>query len=376
MKTETNRFNVIAAIGKQSADYCFRQEEVLEYMKMEYNDDTANRKLTILSRQSGIVQRYSVVPDFSITCATPALFTNHSPPVLEKRMDAYKASVLKLAIGAIDNAFQKVSAKLRPEQVTHILTVSCTGLYAPGLSTQIIEHYSLPDTTFHTGINFMGCNASFPALRLADLIVKSDEKAVVLIVCAELCTIHFQPKDNNDNLLANSIFADGAAAMVIVSGESAKSIELSGPEIRGFSTLTLKSGKSLMAWDLNSVNFEMILSPDIPGFIGNNVQYIAGKLKEEFKLNYLESVKWAIHPGGKKILDEFISKMKITKEDIHESYHVLSDYGNMSSVTIIYVLDEILSAGNYHGPLIEMGFGPGISIESALLYIPAATDKS
>jgi predicted naringenin-chalcone synthase len=376
MKNEVRNFNVIAAIGKKFADYRFKQEEVLEYMKQEYNNDTASRKLAILSRQSGILHRHSIVPDFSITCEKPELFINKTKPELENRMLAYKGSALKLATGAIDNAFEKLSAKLQPDQITHILTVSCTGLYAPGLSTQLIEHYSLSDNTFHTGINFMGCNASFPALRFADLIVKSDSKAVVVVVCVEICTIHFQPKDNNDNLLANSLFADGSGAMVIISDSFAKSKDIVGPELRGFSTLTLNTGKDLMGWDVNSINFEMILSPEIPGFIGSNLPYIAEKLKNNFQLSNLESVKWAIHPGGKKILDEFISAMKLNKDDIKESYHVLSEFGNMSSVTIIYVLDEILSDGKFEGPLIEMGFGPGISIESAFLYIPSVTEKA
>lgn len=375
MKNEVSAFNVIATIGKKFADNRFKQAEVLEYMKQEYNDDTASRKLAILSRQSGILYRHSVVPDFSVECQNPALFTYKTTPGLDNRMLIYKNSALNLATGAIDDAFGKLSGKLEPSQITHLLTVSCTGLYAPGLSTQLIEHYSLSDNTFHTGINFMGCNASFPALRLADLIVKSDNKAVVVVVCVEICTIHFRPKDNNDNLLANSLFADGSGAMVIISDSLAKSRDINGPEIRGFSTLTLNAGKELMAWDLNSINFEMILSPEIPGFIGKNIAYIADKLKKEFQLTNLESVKWAIHPGGKKILDEFISSMKLNKEDIKESYHVLSEFGNMSSVTIIYVLDEILSDGEFEGTLIEMGFGPGISIESAFLNIPTIQDR-
>lgn len=375
MNGKKSNFNVIAGIGKQLAGFRFRQEDVLDYMKQSYNDNTASRKLAILSRQSGINQRYSVVPDFNIGCENPGLFDRKAKPLLEKRMEVYKNSALSMAIAAVDNAFSKLQGKLEPKQVTHVLTVSCTGLYAPGLSTQLIEHYNLPETTFHTGINFMGCNASFPALRLADLIVKADQDAVVIIVCVEICTIHFQPKDNDDNLLANTIFSDGAAAMVITSGESARMRGFTGIEILGFSSLTLNKGKSLMAWDVNSINFEMVLSPDIPGFIGGNVKYLSEKLTAEFGLDNLQNVKWAIHPGGKRILDEFVYQMGIQKEDISESYKILSEFGNMSSVTIIFVLDEILSNNGFTGPLIEVGFGPGISIESAFLFVRSSKKK-
>jgi alpha-pyrone synthase len=121
-------------------------------------------------------------------------------------------------------AFQKLNTSIADFKITHLITVTCTGIYAPGLGAALIEQLNLPEDIFHTAINFMGCNAAFPALNLADMIAKTDENAKVLIVCVELCTLHFQAVDNNDNLLANTIFGDGSAAVVVVSDKAAKKI--------------------------------------------------------------------------------------------------------------------------------------------------------
>lgn len=362
--------SVIASIGTASPANKFKQDEVLEFMKSTYGDDQARRKLSVVSRQSGIEYRNSVVPDFSLSCTDPELFADHTTPDVNQRMDIYKKNVLPLSIEAIEKAFNNIASVITVKDITHIITVSCTGLFSPGLSTLIIEHYHLSDITFHTAINFMGCNASFPALRLADLIVKDNMRAVVLVLCVELCTIHYRPKDNNDSILANTIFADGAAAMLITSADRMSGTSLNRfYKIRAFNTLTLNEGKSLMAWDLNPVNFEMVLSAEIPHFIAQNLKYIGEILKAEFQLSDFDHIKWAIHPGGRKILDAFISEMHLNKEDLVESYTILANYGNMSSVTIIFILKEILENLTISGDIIEMGFGPGITIESALLSI-------
>lgn len=360
--------SVIAAIGTASPANRFTQEEVLEYMVSVYPDTSAKRKLSILSRQSGIKYRNSVLPDFSPACMDRRLFQDGGLPDVQQRMEVYKENALMLAIMATGKAFAEVNDDLQPAMITHVITVSCTGLYSPGLSAELIDHYGLPKNTFHTGINFMGCNASFPALRMADLIVKDNPDAVVLVVCVELCTLHFRPRDNNDNLLANTIFADGAGAMIVTSPGKVQNKAGRILEIKGFDSVTLKEGMPLMAWDINAVNFEMVLSADIPQFLGNNMEYLTKELSSEFGLSNLERIKWAVHPGGKKILDAFISRMKLLPENIAESYKVLAEYGNMSSVTILYILKEIISDESVESDIISIGFGPGITIEAALLH--------
>jgi len=371
--------STIISIGTAVPKYSAKQSAILEFMKTAYNDDTASRKLNILFHNSGIQTRYSVLPDFGNKQSQNNFFNvNQQVPNVTQRLTVFKENAASLAIAAIKVAFQKLNTNIADAEITHLITVSCTGIYAPGLGSELIEQLDLPNDIFHTAINFMGCNAAYPALNLADMITKTDDNAKVLIVCVELCTLHFQAVDNNDNLLANTIFGDGAAAVVVISDKAAKKNHQSGLSISGFYSLLLNKGKSLMGWNITPVNFEMVLDSGIPEFIGNEVNEIVRKASEKLKINPSAIDKWAIHPGGKKILDSIKKQMQLSDSNMQYSYKVLSDYGNMSSPTILFVLNEIMQAEHAAGEtLFSIGFGPGLSIETALLsYVNNGFEKS
>ena len=358
----------IISIGTAVPKYGTKQSTLLDFMHTAYKDDSASRKLKILFHHSGINTRYSVIPDFDTSNTEHYLFNgNPNPPTVEKRLGQYKENAVSLAIDAIQNSLQKINTTVAEFGITHLITVSCTGIYAPGIDTEIMEQLDLPNDIFHTSINFMGCNAAFPALKIADMIAKTDEKAKVLVVCVELCTLHFQPKDNHDNLLSNTIFGDGAAAVIVVSDTAAKQNHQNGLVLNGFYSLLLNKGKDLMGWNITPVNFEMVLDAKIPEFIGEEVNDVV--LKAGKKLNITPSAinKWAIHPGGKKILDTIKKELQLNDEDMQYSYKVLNEFGNMSSPTILFVLNEIMQAE--HKPnetIFSIGFAPGLSIETAL----------
>jgi predicted naringenin-chalcone synthase len=371
--------STIISIGTALPQYSTKQSTILEFMKTAYNNDIASRKLNILFHKSGIKTRYSVIPDFGNNLTENSFFNlNQRVPDVTQRSIAFKETATSLAIGAIKDAFEKLNTTVTDFKITHLITVTCTGIFAPGLGAKLIDQLDLPDDIFHTAINFMGCNAAFPALNLANMITKSDENAKVLIVCVELCTLHFRAVYNNDNLLANTVFGDGSAAVVIVSDEAAKKNQKSGLSINGFYSLLLKKGKDLMGWNITPVNFEMVLDSGIPEFIGNEVNEIIMKASRKLKIDPLAIDKWAIHPGGKKILDSIKKQMGLSESDMQYSYKVLSDYGNMSSPTILFVLNEIMQAKHANGETIfSIGFGPGLSIESALLtYVTNMIEKS
>lgn len=371
--------STIISIGTAVPRYSAKQSAVLEFMKTAYNDETASRKLNILFHNSGIQTRYSVLPDFSNNQTENSFFNVNQPvPDVTQRLNIFKENVASLAIAAMNAAFQKLNTSIADFKITHLITVTCTGIYAPGFGAALIEELHLPEDIFHTAINFMGCNAAFPALNLADMITKTDENAKVLIVCAELCTLHFQAVDNNDNLLANTIFGDGAAAVVVVSDKAAKMNYQPGFSINGFHSLLLYKGKDLMGWNITPVNFEMVLDTGIPEFIGNEVNYIISKASKKLKTDPSAIDKWAIHPGGKKILDSIKKQTQLSDSDMQYSYKVLSKYGNMSSPTILFVLNEIMQAEQADGETIfSIGFGPGLSIETALLtYASNLSEKS
>jgi len=358
----------IISIGTAVPQYGTKQSSILDFMVSAYDDEKVTRKLSLLFNHSGIESRYSVVPDFNDN-ESDHLFFNDSNggPTVEDRLTIYKDLALTLAVDAIEDSLQKIKETITDFGITHLITVTCTGIYAPGLDAELINQLDLPAEIFHTAINFMGCNAAFHALKLSDMITKTDESAKVLIVCVELCTLHFKPKNNHDNLLSNTIFGDGAAAIIVTSDAYAQQNHHSGLAINGFYSIILNRGKELMGWNINPVNFEMILDSRVPDFIGEEIEDIV--INAGIKLNIKpEGIdNWAIHPGGKKILDTIKRQLNMNDKDLIHSYKVLNDYGNMSSPTILFVLNEILKSKLNSGETIfSIGFGPGISIETAL----------
>ena len=358
----------IISIGTAVPKYGTKQSTILEFMHDAYRDETASRKLKILFHHSGITTRYSVVSDFNNNKPENKLFNrDQTAPNVEKRLDIFKNHAVSLSIEAIQNSLKKLNTTIEEFEITHLITVTCTGLYAPGIDAVLIEQLNLPIDIFHTSINFMGCNAAFHALKLGDMIAKTDVNAKVMIVCVELCTLHFQPKNNHDNLLSNTIFGDGAAAVVVVSDTQSKQNHQGGMTINGFYSLLLGKGKDLMSWDITSLNFEMVLDAKVPEFIGDEVNDILLKAGRKLNITPEKIDKWAIHPGGKKILDTIKKQLQLNDTDLQYSYKVLDEYGNMSSPTILFVLNEIMQTE--HKPnetIFSIGFGPGLSIETAL----------
>ncbi len=353
----------IISIGTAVPKHRTAQPAILEFMQAAYGNDVASRKLNVLFNNSGISSRYSVIPDFDKS-KQQHIFFNGTPSKanVENRLHVFKEQAMPLAINAIDDAFNKIDSDINTFGVTHLISVTCTGLSAPGLSAELIEKLKLPTDIFHTSVNFLGCNAAFHALKIADMITKSESNAKVLIVCVELCTLHFQPKNNHDNLLSNTIFGDGAAAVIITSNDS----DRKGLSIKGFYSLLLNKGKDLMGWNITPVNFEMILDSKIPEMIGDEVNTIVLNASKKLNIKAESISKWAIHPGGKKIIDVIKNKLQLTEEDVKASYKILDEFGNMSSPTILFVLNELIENVGRGETVFSIGFGPGLSIETAL----------
>ncbi len=357
----------IISIGTAVPEFAVQQDTILEFMQDAYQEPVTSRKLNMLFQNSGIETRYSVLPDFLNNGHQVLYPDNKEKLFIEERIDIYKQKSIPLALNAIRICFRNIGTSPKDLKITHLITVTCTGIHSPGLDSILIEELNLSPDIFHTSLNFLGCNAAFPALKIADAIVKSDNKAKVLIVCVELCTLHFQPKNNSDNLLSNTIFGDGAAALLLVSEDSAISDSYSGLRLNNFFSTTLSHGKDLMGWNLTTINFEMILNSGIPGFLGKELEQLKEKILSKFKISLDEIQHWAIHPGGKKILDVVRQQLNLESYQIEPSYKVLKQYGNMSSPSVLFVLVEILKNINYGDTVFSMGFGPGISIEAALM---------
>lgn len=326
-------------------------------------NDAGNRKLQFLYHQSGIDTRYSVISDYTRPAREwkfyPATENLEPFPSLETRMQVYEKHAAPLSMAAIRKC---LDGKLDPREITHLITVSCTGMSAPGLDLEIVSLLELPKTVFRTSVNFMGCYAAIHALKLADALCRSDAAAKVLIVCTELCTLHFQRDPTMNNILSSLLFADGSAAALITQND----FPAKGIHIDGFYSEIIAKGKKDMSWELSSTGFQMGLSSYVPDLIEEDFGGLVRHALEKQQVAQSDVSHWCIHPGGKKILDCIYKSLHFTNGHLDTSYQVLKEYGNMSSATILFVLQRMMSSFDYSQPNVVFGaaFGPGLTMES------------
>jgi len=344
-----------------------------DYIRDRMMDWTGNprtaRYIRAVYDRSGIAKRHSVLPDFQ-RGVTPELFHEDAPePSTEERNRCYIRHARELSVEVARRAL----AGFSPADVTHVVTASCTGFYNPGMDYDIVVGLGLPATVERYHLGFMGCYAAMPGLRMAEQFCRANPRAVVLVVCLELCTLHFQLRDNPDNVLANALFADGAAAAVV----SARPPTGLAPVLRlgeFLPALALEGGGD-MAWDIGNHGFNIVLSSYVPDIIAGKIGPIIDQILGRSARQRGEIDRWAIHPGGKAILDKIERSLLLEPDQLQPSRDVLRDYGNMSSATILFVLRRILDTltPGHEEQLCAMAFGPGLTIETALLEaVPAA----
>ena len=323
----------------------------------------AGRKLKALYQQSGISTRYSVIPDYSQPIQDWQFYPpteNLEPfPSLELRMQWYRQHAAELSLRAIHRCLE---GHCEPHAITHLITVSCTGMSAPGLDLELVEALQLPPTVFRTSINFMGCYAAVHALKLAHALAAGGEGIRVLIVCTELCTLHFQQEPTLDNMLSSLLFSDGSAAALIVSDDTTGK----GLKLRNFYSEIVPEGKTAMTWDLSSTGFQMALTGYVTDLIRADFAALVGRALEKAGIERPRISHWCIHPGGRKILDAIHKSLSFTNGDLLPSYTILDDFGNMSSPTILFVLQRILEnlSHSRDNCIFGAAFGPGLTMET------------
>jgi len=369
--------SLISSIGTANPSHKYTQTDLVNFMSNAHGIVNGSEvKLKALYRATGIKYRYSVLEDYGKEADQFSFYPNNSNlepfPDTASRMSVYKNEALNLSLAAVRNCLSKMD-DYDVSNITHVITVSCTGFYAPGLDIDLIHNLRLNKNIHRTAINYMGCYAAISALRAADSMVRANKEASVLIVCVELCTLHFQKSDTLDNRLANALFSDGAAAMLIESNHNSQQIQLNPV---AFNSDILPSGSEDMAWSVGNLGFEMKLSTYVPEVIKSGVKHLSKALLSKIDSNAdIEGIKYfAIHPGGKKILEAVEEELGITKEDNKFAYHVLNNYGNMSSPTIVFVLNELskhLTREDHGEYIFCMAFGPGLTLESSLLKVVA-----
>lgn len=361
-----------AIIGIGTANPCYKQNQqtaaelVCETLDL---DPIEKKLLKSIYKFTGIKQRYSVLSD---ACKTPEQFEffpndRHSPfPSTAARMQVYKANALNLALAAIKDCLSSVE-NFNVQEITHLITVSCTGMYAPGLDIELVQQLNLSTDTQRIAINFMGCYGAFNGIKTADAICKADPDAKVLVVCVEICTIHFQKKTDLDNLTSNAIFSDGASCVLIQRIPKDKKYF----RLDAFHCDLLANSHNEMAWHIGDSGFDMILTSYVPEAIKRGISLFLDRLMEKLRLSSSDINYYAIHPGAKKILRACEKALGITEEQNKYAYHVLENYGNMSSATIIFVLksiwQDIVATRDHNKIIFSCAFGPGLTLESMLL---------
>ncbi len=311
--------------------------------------------------RSAIDIRHTVLTDFD---GVPSGFINSETSAFERPTTAQRNAIYveqapKLFAQAARGALQ--AAGVVASEITHVVTASCTGFFAPGPDFRLVRDLGIPSSAQRDHVGFLGCAAAFPALRAAYRICAADPGAVVLVACGELCSIHLAPSSDTDQILASAVFADGAGAAIVSAARAAR-----GPSLvmDGFATRLTSEGADDMQWIIGDHGFEMTLTQEVPRIIEREV---AGLLAPVLARGEID--RWAVHPGGRSILDRFEHAMGLAPNALDHSREVLRAYGNMSSATVLFVLQRLLADATLTDGerILGIAFGPGLTVEIAEL---------
>lgn len=363
----------ILGMGTALPAHAVNQPDIAELIAASLQDrpDLARFAKRIF-RSCGVETRYTVEPSYLGTleeCRYLPSAEHTNIPTTRERMDTYQREAFPLAVKAAEQAIQ--DAGISPEGITHMITVSCTGQYLPGLDVQLIRHLGLSARVNRLPLIFQGCAAGLKAIQMARDVVQGAPGSQVLIVCVELCTLHFQPVQDREALFAASFFGDAASASIVGTPEAKHRDYLSLGT--GYSVLLPDSTED-MTWEVADYGYDLYLSPRIPKLLGVH-------LEEELRLllqgdSFPEL--WAIHPGGRGIVDSVQEVMNLKQEQTKYSRDILRDYGNLSSNTILFVLQAMRQdmkkreESSVSG--VAMAFGPGLTAElMKFTYVPALT---
>jgi predicted naringenin-chalcone synthase len=351
-------------------EFSFSQEQACLKMQEWFKDDRTRRILRVLYRQSGIERRHSVITNFDGN--EGASFFKTGPDALPQgpgtaaRNDIFTRESRSLSVALAGKVFDRCPG-IGPKDVTHVVTASCTGFYNPGPDYYIVRDLGMRYSTERYHLGFMGCYAAFPALRMAAQFCEARPEAVVLVLCLELCSLHLQMIGKEDSLLANSLFADGAGAAIVSAREPAPG--RNAYRIGDFHSALVPGGEGDMAWSIGDRGFDIALSSYVPKIIGANIREFIEPSLAASGLAPADVETWAVHPGGRAIIDQVQTSLALRPEQVRASREVLRDYGNMSSASILFVLRNILERPSRSDveKVCAMAFGPGLTVEMALL---------
>ena len=314
-----------------------------------------------MATRSGIAHRYSVLTpneastEFHINAHE--FYRTGAFPLTAQRMAVYERFAPVLMRRALDNLRLGDAERAG---ITHVIITTCTGLYAPGLDFEAVDHLGLRTDVERTVIGFMGCYAAINGLKSARHIVRSEPSARVLMVNLELCTLHLQETAELEQVLSFLVFADGCAASLI-------SAETTGFALDSFRAVLIPTTRELITWKIGGVGFDMLLSGQVPGAIGKALEHGGAEvLGNDLAVGDISL--WGVHPGGKSVLDAVERGLGLPAHALSCSREVLERFGNMSSATVMFVLERLLAEANPGERGCAMSFGPGLTAETMLFH--------
>ena len=385
----------LRGFGLALPEHSIAQADAADLVR-SFNADTEDqaRVLRELYRRTGVRRRHSVVLESSgeSNVARQSTYTPRSAeqplgPTTSERMRSYEEHAGVLATMAARRAF--ADAQFDAADITHLVTVSCSGFHAPGFDIELLQTVGLSPSVARTHVGFMGCHGALNGLRVADAFLKADPRANVLLCCVELCSLHHQYGWSPDRIVSNALFADGAAAVVLTNADARSSqsrqrlgaigdgipssgelgdaaTNQAGWRLIASGSVVLPDTRDDMGWRIRDHGFQMTLSARVPDLIKQHLRSWLSEWLGSCGLSLDEIRSWAFHPGGPRILTAAGEALGLRREQWAVSESVLADFGNMSSPTILFILER-LAREAASGPCVALAFGPGLTIEAALL---------
>ncbi len=359
----------ILGLGTAVPPNTMSQQEATELAhKVVCQTEQQQRLLSVLYRKAGVENRHTALPHRIAEQWLPPSIADESEsklaptfgPTTAERMQYFAEHAPPIALRASEQAL--TNAGMEPREITHLVTVSCTGFDAPGVDTALIRGLGLRATTQRIQVGFMGCHGAINGLRTAQAIAGSDPSAKVLLCAAELCSLHYRFVWDPERIIANALFADGAAAVV---GSAASPKEIDSWSVAATGSCLIPDSEDAMTWRIGDHGFEMTLHAQVPELIHRHLRpWLAEWLPQHGQS--LETIaSWAIHPGGPRILSAIAESLSLPLEATNVSREILASHGNMSSPTVLFIVNRLreLKAPR---PCLALGFGPGLFAEAAL----------
>ena len=357
----------IQGIGTATPEYSVDQSEAAEIAKALVANGKGNeRTLAKLFHMTLVEQRHSAVlerPKGNASRQTfypPATGPEDRGPTTGARMRQYARHAPELAVAAAQQAMKE--SALDSDQLTHVITISCTGFESPGVDTVLIKRLGLSPSVGRIQVGFMGCHGAINGLRVAQAFAEADPRAGVLLCAVELCSLHYQYGWDPQQIVANALFADGAAALV-ATGESRQGDDCW--RVAACGSCLMPDSEEAMTWRIGDHGFQMTLSPQVPSLIRQHLRPWLSAWLDSMGLALGDVGSWAIHPGGPRIVRSVTDALGVPLETAEESNGVLAAYGNMSSPTVLFVIRRLQQRGAVR-PCVALGFGPGLVAEAVL----------